>query len=111
MFIWHLFVFQITELGKEMSYNITINRNSNISAVNSFYTVFQSGKFEIISKDGKADVDKFAYLYTGHLNKKGVPEMLRGYRDVPSMFFCRRDLRGVYYDRKALFSCVTKSRS
>lgn len=56
-----------------------------------------------ISKDGKADVDKFAYLYTGHLNKKGVPEMLRGYRDVPSMFFCRRDLRGVYYDRQALF--------
>ena len=56
-----------------------------------------------ISKTGQADVDKFSHLYTGRITKKGVPEMINGYRDVPSMFFCRRDLRGVYYDRQALF--------
>lgn len=56
-----------------------------------------------VSKDGKADVDKFSFLYTGRLTKKGVPETIKGYRDVPSSFYCRRDLRGVNYDRQALF--------
>lgn len=56
-----------------------------------------------ISKTGQADVDKFSHLYTGRITKKGVPEMIKGYRDVPSAFYCRRDLKGVYYDRQALF--------
>jgi len=56
-----------------------------------------------ISKDGKADVEQFSFLYTGRVTKKGVPEMITGYRDVPSSFYCRRDLKGVYYDRQALF--------
>ena len=56
-----------------------------------------------ISKTGQADVDKFSHLYTGRITKKGVPEMIKGYRDVPSSFYCRRDLKGVSYDRQALF--------
>lgn len=56
-----------------------------------------------ISKDGKADVEQFSFLYTGRITKKGVPEMIKGYRDVPSSFYCRRDLKGVNYDRQALF--------
>ena len=56
-----------------------------------------------ISKDGRADVDMFSYLYTGRRTKKGVLEMRKGYRDVPTSFYCRRDLKGVIYDRQALF--------
>ena len=56
-----------------------------------------------ISKNGKADIDKFSYLYTGRLTKKGVSEMIHGYRDVPTAFYCRRDKQGVTYDRQALY--------
>lgn len=56
-----------------------------------------------MSETGQADVDKFSHLYTGRITKKGVPEMIKGYRDVPSAFYCRRDLKGVSYDRQALF--------
>ena len=56
-----------------------------------------------ISKDDRADVERYSYLYTGRRTKKGVLEMRKGYRDVPSSFYCRRDLKGVIYDRQSLF--------
>lgn len=56
-----------------------------------------------VSKDGKADVDRFNYLYTGKINKKGMPEMKKGYADVPTLYRCRNDLRGVVLDRQAIF--------
>ena len=32
--------------------------------------------------------------------------MLDGYRDVSSMYFCRDDLAGTIYDRRALFEAA-----
>ena len=51
-------------------------------------------------------VDRETYkdYYTGRINKKGYPEMKKGYRDVSSMYHCKRDLAGTVYDRMALFA-------
>lgn len=34
----------------------------------------------------------------------GQPKMLPGYKDVSSVYFCKRDLAGTIYDRRALFA-------
>ena len=49
---------------------------------------------------GRRDVKRFAYLYTA---KDGRKHMLPGYRDVSCAYYCRSDLKGVCYDRRALF--------
>lgn len=51
------------------------------------------------------DYARYAHLYDGTKTDKrtGKPKMLPGYRDVSSVFFCRRDRAGEIYDRKALF--------
>ena len=56
-----------------------------------------------ISKNGKADVDRFNYLYTGKLTEKNMPEMKKGYTDVPTLYRCRNDMRGIVLDRQAIF--------
>ncbi len=54
-----------------------------------------------ISKNGRRSPHEFPELYnvTGERIR-----MLRGYRDVASAYYCRNDLKGVVYDRKALFA-------
>ncbi len=56
-----------------------------------------------VSKDGKADVDRFNYLYTGKMTEKNMPEMKKGYVDVPTLYRCRNDMHGVVLDRQAIF--------
>ncbi len=48
---------------------------------------------------------RYAHLYDGTKTDKhtGKPKMLPGYRDVSSVFCCRRDRAGEIYDRRALF--------
>ena len=53
-----------------------------------------------VSKSGKKNYAKFKELYT---TDGGRSRMLRGYRDVSAAYYCRSDLKGVCYDRKALF--------
>lgn len=67
--------------------------------------IFYKGKLveKYTSKSGKADVDRFSYLYTGRRTIKGMPEMKPGYSDVPSMYRCRKDMTGVVLDREAIF--------
>lgn len=67
--------------------------------------IFYKGKLveKYTSKNGKADVDRFSYLYTGKKTSKGMPEMRPGYIDVPSMYRCRKDMNGVVLDREAIF--------
>jgi len=55
------------------------------------------------SKNGKADVEKYKKFYTGRKTAKGMPEMKKGYSDVPSMYRCRKDMTGVVLDREAIF--------
>lgn len=52
-----------------------------------------------------SDYVRYAHLYDGTKIDKhtGKSKMLPGYRDVSSMFFCRRDRAGEIYDRRALF--------
>ena len=52
------------------------------------------------TSNGRRDVKRFAHLYTA---KDGRKHMLPGYRDVSSAYYCRSDLKGVCYDRRALF--------
>lgn len=56
-----------------------------------------------ISKNGKADVEKYKRFYTGRKTAKGMPEMKKGYSDVPSMYRCRKDMYGVVLDREAIY--------
>lgn len=55
-----------------------------------------------VSKGGKKNYGKFSEFYT---TKSGQRRMLPGYRDVSSAYYCRSDLKGICYDRKALFEC------
>ena len=34
----------------------------------------------------------------------GIKTLLKGFRDVRSAYYCRNELKGTYYDRKALFA-------
>jgi hypothetical protein len=54
-----------------------------------------------ISKNGRRDVGKFQNLY---ITEQGRARMLPGYRDVGSAYYCRSDLKGAVYDRRALFA-------
>ena len=42
--------------------------------------------------------------FAADLGFEGYPEMKKGYRDVSSMYHCKRDLAGTVYDRMALFA-------
>ena len=53
-----------------------------------------------ISRNGRRDVARFHELY---IEVDGRTRMRSGYRDVASAYYCRHDLRGVVYDRRALF--------
>ena len=53
-----------------------------------------------ISKNGRRDYGKFPQFY---IDIEGKPKMKSGYRDTSSSFFCRGDLKGKVYDRRALF--------
>ena len=53
------------------------------------------------TKNGRRDIGKFPHLYT-EIN--GRKKMLLGYKDVSAAFYCRNDLKGTVYDRRALFS-------
>lgn len=55
------------------------------------------------SSDGYPDRVHFANYYTGYVDRKGLPKMVDGVRDVPSAYWCRYDKRGTVYDRAALF--------
>ena len=50
--------------------------------------------------NGRKNTEKFKYLYT---TINGRSHMLAGYRDVSSAYYCRNDLKGTVYDRRALF--------
>ena len=52
------------------------------------------------SRSGRKLPHLFPEFYT--VTNGGV-HMLPGYRDLTSMYYCRSDLKGVCYDRKALF--------
>lgn len=54
------------------------------------------------------DRRRYAHLYSSTEKDKrtGKPKMLEGYRDVSSMYFCRDELAGTYYDRQALFEAT-----
>lgn len=52
------------------------------------------------AKSGKRDMRKFSHLYT-EIN--GRKKMCHGYKDVSAAFYCRNDLKGIVYDRRALF--------
>lgn len=52
------------------------------------------------TKNGRKNIDKFKEFYT---IMGGRRRMLPGYRDVSSAYYCRNDLKGTVYDRKALF--------
>ena len=52
------------------------------------------------SKSGRKNINKFKDLYTTISGKR---RMLPGYRDVSSAYYCRNDLKGMVYDRRALF--------
>ena len=54
-----------------------------------------------ITKNGRRDPRCHPHLY---IEQNGVKRMLPGYRDVPGAFYCRHDMRGTVYDRKALFA-------
>lgn len=54
-----------------------------------------------INKSGRREVNAFLEFYT---ITNGRRHMLRGYRDVASVYYCRNDLKGVVYDRKAIFA-------
>ena len=53
-----------------------------------------------VTKTGRKNIGMFKELYT---KEDGKIKMKRGYRDVSSVYSCRSDLKGVVYDRKALF--------
>ena len=53
-----------------------------------------------VSKGGKKLIHLFLGLYAV---ANGRLRMLPGYRDVSSAYYCRSDLKGVCYDRRALF--------
>lgn len=53
-----------------------------------------------ITSNGRRDVKRFARLYTA---KDGRKHMLPGCHDVSCAYYCRSDLKGVCYDRRALF--------
>lgn len=52
------------------------------------------------SKNGRRNVEKFKHLYT---STNDLYQMLPGYRDVSSVYCCRRDCKSICYDRKAMF--------
>lgn len=52
------------------------------------------------SSNGRRNVKRFAHLY---ITDGGRKRMLPGYRDVSCAYYCRSDLKGVCYDRRALF--------
>ena len=52
------------------------------------------------TSNGRRYVKRFSHLYTTDGTRK---HMLHGYRDVSSAYYCRSDLKGVCYDRRALF--------
>ena len=52
------------------------------------------------SSNGRRNVKRFAHLY---FEEDGRKRMLPGYRDVSCAYYCRSDLKGVCYDRRALF--------
>ena len=52
------------------------------------------------TKNGKRDASKFPHLY---IDIGGRKKMLPGYKDVSAAFYCRNDLKGTVYDRRALF--------
>ena len=49
------------------------------------------------SNDGFADEKRLAK----YCDKNGI--LKKGYRDVPTKYICRKDLKEVIYDRQALF--------
>lgn len=53
------------------------------------------------TKNGRRDENKFHYLYT---DLDGRKPMLPGYKDVSAAYYCRDDLKGTVYDRRALFA-------
>lgn len=52
-----------------------------------------------ISINGKRDTERFSWMY---INDVSGSEMLDGFEDIPSAYFCRGDKKGMVYDRKAL---------
>lgn len=52
------------------------------------------------TKNGRRDRERFPNLYIEVDDEK---RMKQGYRDISSSFYCRGDLRGKVYDRRALF--------
>lgn len=53
----------------------------------------------------KPDRERFSQYYSQiEKDKYGNPKMLPGYRDVYSIYACRRDLATIQYDRLALFA-------
>ena len=52
------------------------------------------------TSNGRRDVKRFAHLYC---EETGRERMLPGYRDVSCAYYCRSDLKGAIYDRRALF--------
>lgn len=53
--------------------------------------------------NGKRNVTRFRHLYTGKKDRRGMPQMISGYRDESSVYYCKVDKAGINYDRKALF--------
>ena len=53
-----------------------------------------------ISKNGKKNYNKIKEYYT---TVNGIRCLLPGYRDVSAVYYCRDDLKGTVYDRRALF--------
>lgn len=53
-----------------------------------------------VTKDGRKNINRYKELY---ITINGRRHMLGGYRDVSAAYYCRNDLKGVVYDRRALF--------
>lgn len=60
------------------------------------------------AQNRSSDYLRYSHLYsTTEIDKRtGKHKMLDGYRDVSSMYFCRDDLAGTIYDRRALFEAA-----
>ena len=45
-----------------------------------------------------------AFTLSYYITIDGKRKMISGFRDVSSVYYCRNELKGTYYDRKALFA-------
>ena len=53
-------------------------------------------------RGGRRDQTRHPEIYTSDLKPDGTLKLKPGYRDVPGIYYCRKDLKDVAYDRLAL---------